>query len=303
MDRKLFSIVIPIYNNESNLSVTFTYILDHLSLFQEYDIEIIMVCDGSPDRSWEVMKEIKKHYPDLVHIIKLDKNYGQKMAVIAGISAAKGAVTGVISADLQDPFELFADMLKKWKDGYKVVAGCRNKRNDSCIRDLFGKIYHWFLHRYINSRYPIGGFDFFIIDKSFKELMINSVLKYGNSQFLILELANNICFIPYERKQREIGKSGYTFRQLSEYAVINVIINTDRLFYWMIYTGAAVCICSLIVAGFFALVMKRLSLTLVGIVISLLGICIMAIGLLGVSLFRWAQNFRNLPKYQVEEEW
>lgn len=61
--KKLFSIIIPVYGNEENLPITIPYMIDNLKIFEEFDVEIIMVCDGSPDKSWDVMKELKKHIP------------------------------------------------------------------------------------------------------------------------------------------------------------------------------------------------------------------------------------------------
>ena len=126
-NNKKFSIILPIYGNEENLPVTIPYIIERLNLFPNYNIEIIMVCDGSPDNSYDIMKEYQEKYPELIKIAKFTRNYGQGAAVNCGISLAEGDVLGIISADLQDPFELFVDMLKYWERGYKLVVGTRKK--------------------------------------------------------------------------------------------------------------------------------------------------------------------------------
>jgi len=64
--KSLFSVVIPIYGNEKNLPITVPYIIEHLELFENYRVEVIMVNDGSPDNSWEVMKKYQSEYPDLI---------------------------------------------------------------------------------------------------------------------------------------------------------------------------------------------------------------------------------------------
>ena len=66
--KKLFSIVLPIYKNERNIPVTIPYIIEHLDLFPDYRVEIIMVNDGSPDNSYEEMKKYQKQYPELIRI-------------------------------------------------------------------------------------------------------------------------------------------------------------------------------------------------------------------------------------------
>lgn len=131
--KSLFSVVIPIYGNEKNLPITVPYIIEHLELFENYRVEVIMVNDGSPDNSWEVMKKYQSEYPDLIKIASLSRNFGQMACIHAGMDLAKGDVIGVISADMQEPFELFADMLKEWEKGYKIVAGVRSGRDEKGI--------------------------------------------------------------------------------------------------------------------------------------------------------------------------
>ena len=119
--KKMFSIVLPIYGNEKNLPITIPYIIGHLDLFKNYDVEIIMVDDGSPDNSWNIMKEFQKKFPDLIRIARLTRNFGQGAAQRCGVELARGDVMGILTADMQDPFELFVDMLAEWENGYKFV--------------------------------------------------------------------------------------------------------------------------------------------------------------------------------------
>ena len=129
--KKLFSIVIPIYKNELNLPITIPEIINAIpTLFADYRVELILVNDGSPDNSYSVMQKYQKEYPDIIRISSFTRNFGQSAAIYHGLSMAKGDVMGVISADLQDPFELFADMLKKWEEGSQLVCAVREDRNE-----------------------------------------------------------------------------------------------------------------------------------------------------------------------------
>ena len=143
--KSLFSVVIPIYGNEKNLPITVPYIIEHLELFENYRVEVIMVNDGSPDNSWEVMKKYQSEYPDLIKIASLSRNFGQMACIHAGMDLAKGDVIGVISADMQEPFELFADMLKEWEKGYKIVAGVRSGRDEKGIYATCASAFHNFI--------------------------------------------------------------------------------------------------------------------------------------------------------------
>ena len=75
--KKLFSVVIPVYGNELNLPITIPYIMENYQrLFPEYDFELVLVNDGSPDNSWQIMQEYQKQYPDIIRIASFVRNYG-----------------------------------------------------------------------------------------------------------------------------------------------------------------------------------------------------------------------------------
>ncbi len=209
--KKVFTIVLPIYGNQDNLPVTIPYIIDHLELFHEYTVEILLVNDGSPDNSWELMQEYQNKYPELIRIVQLTRNFGQLSAWRCGMDLAKGDVIGFISADLQDPFELFSEMLKEWEKGYPIVIGARSERNEKGLSVLFSKLFQKLVHVFIDERYPKGGFDFFLIDKKVKEKY--QALHESNdlTQLWLLWLGYEVKEIPYSRIGREVGKSGYTF--------------------------------------------------------------------------------------------
>ena len=264
--KKLFSIIIPVYGNEENLPITIPYMIDNLKIFEEFDVEIIMVCDGSPDKSWDVMKELKKTYPNILRIYKLATNSYRQIATAAGMSKARGEVIGVISADMQDPFELFADMLKVWENGHKMVIARRIKRTDPGIGWVFSNALHRFMKR-IDNRYPEGGFDFFVMDSSLAFDYCQRITKNGFMPLVLLGLYDRPIFIDYERKAREVGKSGYSFgRKLHTAMTTFVHVHRRNL---MVFIG--------------------------GVIVSLLG-------LVGFAVYNWAVNLRGLPKYKIEKE-
>lgn len=209
--KKKFSIVIPIYKNEENLPITIPYIMDNLKLFPDYDVEIIMVCDGSPDASYMIMKEYKEKYPEVIKIAKLTRNWGQGAAIHCGFDMAEGEVIGVISADMQDPFELFVDMLKEWEQGTKLVFATRESRGDQAWVKITSGSFHRLIHTLINPRYPKGGFDFYVVDR--QVMMDYLPLDRANvlSSLLLIWLGYDYKEIYYTRQKRTHGKSGYKF--------------------------------------------------------------------------------------------
>ena len=98
--KSLFSVVIPIYGNEKNLPITVPYIIEHLELFENYRVEVIMVIDGSPDNSWEVMKKYQSEYPDLIKIASLSRNFGQMACINAVVGFLKVLVYNIAKLEL-----------------------------------------------------------------------------------------------------------------------------------------------------------------------------------------------------------
>lgn len=299
--KKLFSIVIPVYGNEKNLPVTIPYIIEHLDLFPDYDVEIIMVCDGSPDNSWAVMKDLKRQYPSYIRNYLLNRRYTQKAAILCGFEQAKGDVLGTIAADLQEPFELFVDMLKKYEEGYELVVGYREDREDSIVNAWFAKAFHTMLHN-MNSKYPRGGFDIFVLDRSLRNVFERSILNWGSMQYGIINMTDRLAYVGYTRQARKIGKSGFSLKRKIYIVLTTLVLNTDWVFLSMVFMGilASIGAVASIVAG--AVFARSLSIVLFGILLFFLGILLSGIGMLGTSVYNWAQNLRGLPKYIIAEE-
>ena len=302
MDKKIFSIIVPVYGNEKNLPITIPYFIDHLDLFPKYLVEIILICDGSPDKSWEVMKELKNKYPDVIRIYKLATNSYRQIAIAAGMEKAKGDVIGAISADMQDPFEIFVDLIRVWENGNKLAVARRVKRKDPGLGWIFSNLFHRFLIK-INSKYPKGGFDCFIIDSSLKNDYIQNITKNGFMPLVLLRICDTVSFVDYERKPREIGKSGYSFSRKLRAVFTTIIIETDKIFYWSIFVGAFFAVIGVLIGGCTAILYKSIFLgLLVAFVIILFSGIISLLGLVGMAIYNWAINLRNLPKYKIEKE-
>lgn len=306
-NNKKFSIILPIYGNEENLPVTIPYIIERLNLFPNYDIEIIMVCDGSPDNSYDIMKEYQEKYPQLIKIAKFTRNYGQGAAVNCGISLAEGDVLGIISADLQDPFELFVDMLKYWECGYKLVIGTRKKRPEKGFSGWCSKTLHKLIHNFVNASYPKGGFDFYLMDKEVGEAFIKVDAANGATQLQLLWFGYKYKLIEYERRERKIGKSGYTLKKRLN-ATTNFIITYSnmplRLFFIpaMIEGILSVIFLILAIIGTLKGLYNLLTIGTLLFFISLFSsIILLAAVILGEYLWRIQDRVRNLPRYTLEE--
>lgn len=299
-----FSIVIPVYNNEKNLPITVPFIMERLYMFVGYDVEVIMVCDGSPDASYAVMKQMKREYPDVLRIVRFTRNFGQGAATRCGIDLATGDVIGVISCDLQDPFELFVEMLKEYEKGADLVIGRRVKRNDG-TSDLWSKAFHRTVHKYIDKRYPAGGFDFYVMSRRVAEDFKLIDAPNGSTQLALLWLGYDYVEVPYERQHREVGTSGWNASKkimaaMGFFATYSPILTRMWLFAGMLVLLIALALliasCCL---GFQSQLVSSLYqfLTLCGI-----GLLFFAVALLGEYSWRGYWQSLDRPRYIIAEQ-
>src|SRR6266542_2117605 len=207
---KTLSIIIPVYYNELNLPDTIPQLLSLQQSLDGYDLELVFVDDGSGDNSLQVLLEYQSKYPDTITLVKLTRNFGSMAAIQAGFSVAAGDCVGMITADLQDPPELFLEMLGYWEKGVKAVFAVRQDREEPLLTKLFSSIYYSFVRKFAIANYPEGGFDFFLVDRQVVEEVNGIREKNTNIMTLIYWLGFKPILIPYIRRERKKGKSRWT---------------------------------------------------------------------------------------------
>lgn len=306
--KKKFSICIPVYKNEKNLPITIPYIIQHLELFKDFDVEIVMVNDGSPDNSYQVMQEFQKQYPDIIRIATLTRNFGQGACTHCCLSMAQGDVVGVIAADMQEPLELFVDMLEEWKKGHKLVIASREAREDKGMGIWFSKLLHRFIHKYIDQRYPSGGFDFLIMDREVldKYLPLDSTDSFG--QIKLLWLGYEYKELKYTRREREVGKSGWKLSKKLE-TVLGILVDySAKPIHLLMGTGvfltigALIAMVVLLILMACAIVKASLVAFIIPILFLLGGFNLIGIGLVGEYIWRNFEMNKNLPRFVKEED-
>lgn len=211
--RKTVSIVIPVYFNEPNLPDTVLQLLALTDRLPAYELELVFVDDGSEDRSLELLLETRELFPSQIKVVKLTRNFGTMAALQAGLTVASGDCVGVIAADLQDPPELFLEMVSHWEKGIKAIFATRSDREESFLQKLFSNFYYALINRFAVPGYPPGGFDFFLVDRQVIDKINNIHEKNTNLMTLIFWLGYQAVFIPYVRRKRVKGKSRWTFRK------------------------------------------------------------------------------------------
>ncbi len=209
--KKTLSIVVPVYYNELNLPETIPQLLSLQEKLSDYQLELVCVDDGSGDNSLALLLEFKNRFPHHIKVVKLTRNFGTMAALQAGLTVATGDCVGVIAADLQDPPELFLEMVRHWEGGVKAVFAVRSDREELLLQKSFSNLYYALVNRFAVPGYPSGGFDFFLVDRQVVEEVNKIQEKNTNLMTLIFWLGYQAVFIPYVRRKRVKGKSRWTF--------------------------------------------------------------------------------------------
>ena len=207
---KSLSIIVPVYFNEPNLPDTIPQLLGLAGSLPGYQLELVFVDDGSGDRSLEVLLDFRDRHPEAIKVVKLTRNFGSMAAIQAGLTVATGDCVGMIAADLQDPPELFVEMVRHWEAGNKAVFAVRSDREEPALQKLFSNGYYALIRRFAIHDYPTGGFDFFLIDRQIAGEVNRIREKNTNLMTLIFWLGFKPILIPYVRRSRKKGKSRWT---------------------------------------------------------------------------------------------
>ena len=303
---KKFSIIVPVYYNELNLPDTIPQLLGLKDKLQGYFLELIFVDDGSGDQSLDILLYYQAKYPEIIKVVKLTRNFGSMNAVHAGFTVASGDCVGVVSADLQDPPELFLDMISYWEKGTKVVLAVRQDREESFWQKLFSNTYYFLIRKFAITDYPKGGFDLIIVDRQVVVEVIRTQEKNANIMTIIFWLGFKPVMIPYIRRRRKKGKSRWSLSKKFKLFVDTLVSFSFFPIRLLSTVGFFVAIGSFIY-GLFLLFYRIFFGTdvegYVSIMLSitfLSGIQMAMLGVLGEYIWRTMDEVRHRPSFVID---
>ena len=205
------SVIIPCYFNEDNIPVTARELVANEANFPaEVTFEYVFVNDGSGDDTLGALRRVQAEHPGRIRIVDLAGNVGSYNAIVAGMAHATGDCLAVITADLQDPPELLVQMYAHWQQGFKLVIGNRQDREEAGLAVTLAKVFHWLMKNLALRNIPDGGFDFVFFDRQVATEVLKLHERNTNVFYLMVWLGFAYVNIPYTRRKRAIGKSRWT---------------------------------------------------------------------------------------------
>ncbi len=202
------SVVIPVYRSADILPK----LVERLDAFFEQHAlphEYVMVNDGSPDNSWEVLVELKGDRDDIV-LIDLLRNYGQHSAVFCGLQQATGDYVVTMDDDLQNPPEEIIHLIRKIEEGYDVVFGKFHQKMHGGLRKLGSKLVGWLNRRLFNKPRDLTLTNFRILRREVVDAVCSVNTSFPYIPGLVLMCAKTFANVPVEHRPRESGASNYT---------------------------------------------------------------------------------------------
>lgn len=303
------SVIIPVYCNEGIIEQTCNKVIDVLENSKTIgSYEIIIVDDGSKDKSYDEILSVKKNRGNIIKAIKFTRNFGQVSAIQAGYKIAKGKCIINISADLQDPPELIEKMLHYYcNENYQIVICTRSEREENYFKRQTSRIFYQSMRKLSFPSMPAGGFDYVLIGSTVKDIILSNNEANPFWQGQIIWTGYNVKFIPYKRSKREIGESKWTFSKKIKYLLDGVLAYSYLPMRLMSLSGIIIFLIgiiyslSIVITYFFGNVPFKGWAPIMIIVLLLSGFQLLMLGIFGEYLWRVLDQVRNRAPYIIEE--
>ncbi|MDI6691694.1 MAG: glycosyltransferase family 2 protein [Anaerosomatales bacterium] len=218
---ELHSIVVPMYNEEHVVGLFFERLVAALADVPSY--EIIVVDDGSSDRTWELLLAARERIPQL-RLIRFSRNFGHQTAITAGIDAARGETVTVIDADLQDPPELIPDMIERWRDGADVVLAVRKaRRGESVFKRATARVFYRLVRRLAAIDLPVDAGDFRLMSRRAIDALISMRERNRYVRGMVAWVGFRRDAVEYERDPRAAGTTKYPLGKMLRLAMDGIV--------------------------------------------------------------------------------
>ena len=307
---KFVSVVVPVYNEEGCLQELIDRVLKTLDTLKCAS-ELILVDDGSRDRSLDIIRAAAAKRPGQVIGCVLNRNYGQHAAVMAGFEQVRGDLVITLDADLQNPPEEIPRLIAAAEEGNDVVGTIRQHRQDTLFRRTASKI----VNAAARTATGVNMNDYGCMLRAYRRFIVEAMLQCHERSTFIPVLGNsfarNTCEIPVAHAERKVGESKYSVWKLINLQFNLLTCMTTMplriLTYFGLLTGASGLLLSLYI------IIRRFgwadgdtwanggTFTLFAVLFVFTGIQMVGIGIIGEYLGRLYTDVRARPRFFVDE--
>ncbi|WP_033152055.1 glycosyltransferase family 2 protein [Pseudobutyrivibrio ruminis] len=300
------SFVIPCYGSENTLTIVVGEIKEKMKLMTQYEYEIILVNDCSPDGTLSVIRKLCRENDNIIGISHA-KNFGQHAALMAGFNFVSGDVVVCLDDDGQTPASEVDKLLAKIEEGYDVVYAEYDNKQHSGFRNWGSHVNKKMTEVMLNKPKELYVSSYFAA----KRYIIDEILKYKGAYpyviGLVLRTTKSICNVPVNHRKRLEGESGYTLKKLlglwmngfTSFSIIPLRIAS--------YSGSLIAFLGFIYA-IYVIVRKIVDPTrmlgwssTISVILILGGLILLVLGLIGEYVGRIFISINNSPQYVIKE--
>ncbi|MGF1604619.1 MAG: glycosyltransferase family 2 protein [Thermosynechococcaceae cyanobacterium] len=302
-----YSFVIPVYNEEENLPELYTHLKETLAKL-DAPAEIILIDDGSCDRSLELMRQL--HERDArIRYLSLARNFGHQTAVTAGLHFVQGQAIIVMDSDLQDPPELVLELIERWQQGYQVVYAQRiSRQQEGWLKRGTAYLFYRILNILSEVKIPTDTGDFCLMDRQVVDLLNRMPEKNRYIRGLRAWVGFRQTAVKFQRPARFAGEIKYTFRRSLGLAINSILGFSRKPLRVATYLGLITAVLALIMMlltlywRFFDPTSPLVGFTLITMAIFFLGaVQLICIGILGEYIGRIYEEIQGRPLYTLKE--
>lgn len=296
-----FSLIIPVYRNAENIPHLLP-VLEEMWESTGRDMEVVFVVDGSPDDSFDLLRQALPGVPYPARLVEHSRNFGSFAAIRTGMGVARGSYMAAMAADLQEPPELVLEMFQTLADDKAdVVFGQRSERDDPFLYKLLSQTFWRIYRRFVIPEIPRGGVDVFGCNRRVRDAVLS--LNEANSSLVaqLFWVGYRRAFLPYKRRKREHGVSAWNMRKRLKYMLDSILSFTNlpiMILFWIGLLGVSI---SIVLA---AVVLGAWAMGTVGVkgytplmlaVVFFSSLQLLATGIVGFYLWRIFENTKCRP--------
>ena len=225
---KKISVIVPMYYEEKVAEECYNRLTNVLKNIKDYEYEIIVINDGSKDKTLEILEKLAQN-DEKLKVISFTRNFGHQAAVTAGLKYVTGDAIVIIDADIQDPPELIPEMLKLWEDGNEIIYGKRKTREgETAFKLLTAKMFYNTLNALSDVEIPKDTGDFRLVDRKVVDT-INLLPEHNKFlRGLFSWVGYKQTPFEYERKERFAGKTKYSLKKMLKLASDGIISFSNK---------------------------------------------------------------------------
>ena len=305
----LYSVVVPVYNSEHTLGELYTRLEKVFRETLKEDFELILVDDGSKDRSYEIMTELREK-DHRVRIIQMARNFGQHPALLCGFAHAKGEFIVTMDDDLQHQPEELPKMINVMneRDDVDVIIASYEGRKHNLIRKLGTKLSVWATSKMLGKDPNLQITSYRLIRRFLVEAMLKTNTYLPQIGNLLVLSSNRIINVPVQHAARAYGKSGYSFRRLVKDLIYDITAHTAFPLLMVRNIGIASFLVSLCLAIYYLVRYFMFGISVEGwtslmlVMLAFFGLTLLSIGIIGIYLMNILNEAKKMPHYVIRQE-